>query len=79
MPFHAAWPLGAGAQQTLEGSTVFPLDLEAGSWSLSRALPDPAPSLATNARSGRWAKIMRDRFGARDPRSMMLRTHAQTG
>ncbi len=25
-----------------------------------------------------WAKIMRDRFGARDPRSMMLRTHAQT-
>jgi methylmalonyl-CoA mutase N-terminal domain/subunit len=25
-----------------------------------------------------WAKLMRDRFGARDPRSMMLRTHAQT-
>jgi methylmalonyl-CoA mutase, N-terminal domain len=25
-----------------------------------------------------WAKIMRDRFGARDPRSLMLRTHAQT-
>jgi len=25
-----------------------------------------------------WAKIMRDRFGASDPRSMMLRTHAQT-
>ena len=25
-----------------------------------------------------WAKIMRDRFGAQDPRSMMLRTHAQT-
>jgi methylmalonyl-CoA mutase N-terminal domain/subunit len=25
-----------------------------------------------------WAKIMRDRFGATDPRSMMLRTHAQT-
>lgn len=25
-----------------------------------------------------WAKIMRDRFGAKDPRSMMLRTHAQT-
>ena len=26
-----------------------------------------------------WAKIMRDRFGARDPRSMMLRFHTQTG
>jgi methylmalonyl-CoA mutase N-terminal domain/subunit len=25
-----------------------------------------------------WAKIMKDRFGAMDPRSMMLRTHAQT-
>jgi methylmalonyl-CoA mutase N-terminal domain/subunit len=25
-----------------------------------------------------WATIMRDRFGAKDPRSMMLRTHAQT-
>ncbi len=25
-----------------------------------------------------WAKIMKDRFGATDPRSMMLRTHAQT-
>jgi methylmalonyl-CoA mutase N-terminal domain/subunit len=25
-----------------------------------------------------WAKIMRDRFAALDPRSMMLRTHAQT-
>jgi methylmalonyl-CoA mutase N-terminal domain/subunit len=25
-----------------------------------------------------WAKIMRDRFGAKDPRSMTLRTHAQT-
>jgi len=25
-----------------------------------------------------WAKIMRDRFGAEDPRSMMLRFHAQT-
>ena len=25
-----------------------------------------------------WARIMRDRFGARDPRSLMLRTHAQT-
>jgi len=25
-----------------------------------------------------WAGIMRDRFGARDPRSMMLRFHAQT-
>jgi methylmalonyl-CoA mutase N-terminal domain/subunit len=25
-----------------------------------------------------WARIMRDRFGAKDPRSMMLRTHAQT-
>ncbi|MCA2981592.1 MAG: methylmalonyl-CoA mutase family protein [Myxococcaceae bacterium] len=25
-----------------------------------------------------WAKIMRDRFGAKDPRAMMLRTHAQT-
>ena len=25
-----------------------------------------------------WARIMRDRFGARDPRSMMLRFHAQT-
>ncbi|MCS6798477.1 MAG: methylmalonyl-CoA mutase family protein [Myxococcota bacterium] len=25
-----------------------------------------------------WARLMRERFGARDPRSMMLRTHAQT-
>jgi methylmalonyl-CoA mutase N-terminal domain/subunit len=25
-----------------------------------------------------WAKIMRDRFGAQDPRSMMLRFHTQT-
>jgi methylmalonyl-CoA mutase, N-terminal domain len=25
-----------------------------------------------------WARIMRNRFGARDPRSMMLRFHAQT-
>jgi methylmalonyl-CoA mutase N-terminal domain/subunit len=26
-----------------------------------------------------WASIMRDRFGAKDPKSMMLRFHAQTG
>jgi methylmalonyl-CoA mutase N-terminal domain/subunit len=26
-----------------------------------------------------WAGIMRDRFGAKDPRSMMLRFHTQTG
>ena len=26
-----------------------------------------------------WARIMRDRFGAREPRSQMLRFHAQTG
>jgi methylmalonyl-CoA mutase N-terminal domain/subunit len=26
-----------------------------------------------------WARIMRERFGARDPRSWMLRTHTQTG
>jgi methylmalonyl-CoA mutase, N-terminal domain len=25
-----------------------------------------------------WARLMRDRFGAKDPRSMLLRTHAQT-
>lgn len=25
-----------------------------------------------------WAHLMKDRFGAKDPRSMMLRTHAQT-
>ncbi len=25
-----------------------------------------------------WARVMRDRFGAKDPRSMQLRTHAQT-
>jgi methylmalonyl-CoA mutase N-terminal domain/subunit len=25
-----------------------------------------------------WARLMRDRFGARNPRSLMLRTHAQT-
>lgn len=32
-------------------------------------------------RAGRryWAKIMRDRFGAKDPRSMMMRYHVQTG
>jgi methylmalonyl-CoA mutase N-terminal domain/subunit len=26
-----------------------------------------------------WARLMRDRFGAQDPRSWMLRTHTQTG
>jgi methylmalonyl-CoA mutase N-terminal domain/subunit len=26
-----------------------------------------------------WTGIMRDRFGAKDPRSLMLRTHTQTG
>ena len=26
-----------------------------------------------------WAKLMRERFGAKDPRSWMLRTHTQTG
>ena len=26
-----------------------------------------------------WARLVRDRFGARDPRSMLLRFHAQTG
>jgi methylmalonyl-CoA mutase N-terminal domain/subunit len=26
-----------------------------------------------------WSRLMRDRFGAADPRSMMLRTHTQTG
>ena len=26
-----------------------------------------------------WARIMKDRFGAQDPRSWMLRTHTQTG
>jgi methylmalonyl-CoA mutase N-terminal domain/subunit len=26
-----------------------------------------------------WAKVMKDRFGAKDPRSMMLRFHVQTG
>lgn len=26
-----------------------------------------------------WAKIMKERFGAKDPRSMMFRTHIQTG
>src|SRR5258708_10426906 len=26
-----------------------------------------------------WARIMRDRFGARKPQSLMLRTHTQTG
>src|SRR5204863_7766749 len=25
-----------------------------------------------------WARIMRDRFGAKDPRAQMLRFHAQT-
>ena len=25
-----------------------------------------------------WARLMRERFGAKDPRSLMLRTHAQT-
>ncbi|MGC8494429.1 MAG: acyl-CoA mutase large subunit family protein, partial [Syntrophobacteraceae bacterium] len=32
-------------------------------------------------RAGRryWAKVMRDRFHAKDPRSMMLRFHVQTG
>ena len=35
-----------------------------------------SPSSAPRARL--WARIMRDRFGARDPRSLMLRFHAQT-
>ncbi|MCC7365212.1 MAG: methylmalonyl-CoA mutase [Dehalococcoidia bacterium] len=26
-----------------------------------------------------WARILKDRYGAKDPRSMMLRTHTQTG
>src|SRR4029077_14293162 len=26
-----------------------------------------------------WAELMRDRFGAENPQSMMLRTHTQTG
>src|SRR5438445_7243024 len=26
-----------------------------------------------------WARIMKDRFGAKDPRSIMLRFHTQTG
>jgi methylmalonyl-CoA mutase N-terminal domain/subunit len=26
-----------------------------------------------------WARLLRERYGARDPRSMMLRTHTQTG
>jgi methylmalonyl-CoA mutase N-terminal domain/subunit len=26
-----------------------------------------------------WARVMRERFGATDPRSLMLRTHTQTG
>jgi methylmalonyl-CoA mutase, N-terminal domain len=26
-----------------------------------------------------WARVMRERFGAKDPRSLMLRTHTQTG
>ena len=26
-----------------------------------------------------WARIMKERFGAQDPRSLMLRTHTQTG
>ena len=32
-------------------------------------------------RAGRryWAKVMKDRFGAKDPRSMMMRYHVQTG
>jgi methylmalonyl-CoA mutase N-terminal domain/subunit len=30
------------------------------------------------AARGLWARIMRDRFGARNPKSMMLRFHAQT-
>ena len=34
----------------------------------------------SSARRARfWAQIMRDRFGARDERSLMLRFHAQTG
>ncbi|MPZ23723.1 MAG: methylmalonyl-CoA mutase [Dehalococcoidia bacterium] len=26
-----------------------------------------------------WARLLKDRFGAKDPRSLMLRTHVQTG
>ncbi len=36
-------------------------------------------AIAAGLRVGRlWARLMRDRFGANDPRSMMLRFHAQT-
>jgi methylmalonyl-CoA mutase N-terminal domain/subunit len=31
------------------------------------------------AARGAWAKVARDRFGARDPRSMAMRFHVQTG
>jgi methylmalonyl-CoA mutase, N-terminal domain len=31
------------------------------------------------AARGMWARIMSDRFGAKDPRSLMLRFHTQTG
>ena len=36
---------------------------------------------AAKFRAGRryWAKVMKERFGAKDPRSMMLRYHVQTG
>ncbi len=30
------------------------------------------------AARGMWARLMKERFGAKNPRSMMLRTHAQT-
>ncbi|MDX2009328.1 MAG: DUF4832 domain-containing protein [Myxococcaceae bacterium] len=63
--------VGAGEQRTLEGSIVLPMDLEAGSWSLSLALPDPAPSLAADARYA-------TRFANADDAAASQRWEAQT-
>ncbi|MCU0696338.1 MAG: DUF4832 domain-containing protein [Myxococcaceae bacterium] len=63
--------VGAGEQRTLEGSVALPVDLGAGSWSLSLALPDPAPSLATDARYA-------TRFANADDAAVGQRWEAQT-
>ena len=36
-------------------------------------------SRSSARRGGMWARIMRERFGAEDPRALMLRFHTQTG
>jgi methylmalonyl-CoA mutase N-terminal domain/subunit len=45
-------------------------------WNLHNDFLDEVAKLRAARRM--WARIMKDRFGAKNPKSMMLRTHAQT-